>query len=64
LQAIQDIANKYVAVGKQIKLRHISRDCHRLLSRSGQIIINSDDDPEYGVAVDYQIRAGAMGGRH
>jgi SulP family sulfate permease len=64
LQAIEDIANKYAAAGKQIKLRHISRDCHRLLSRSGQIIINSDDDPEYGLAVDYQIKVGAMGGRH
>jgi SulP family sulfate permease len=61
LQAIQDITNKYAAVGKQIKLRHISRDCHRLLSRSGQIIINSDDDPEYGLAVDYQVRVGTMG---
>ena len=64
LQAIQDITNKYAAAGKKIKLRHISQDCHRLLSRSGQIIINSDDDPEYGLAVDYQIRAGAMGRRH
>jgi SulP family sulfate permease len=64
LQAIEDIANKYAVAGKQIKLRHISRDCHRLLSRSGQIIINSDDDPEYGLAVDYQIKVGAMGGRH
>jgi SulP family sulfate permease len=64
LQAIQDITNKYAAVGKKIKLRHISQDCHRLLSRSGQIIINSDDDPEYGLAVDYQVRVGAMGRRH
>jgi SulP family sulfate permease len=64
LQAIQDITNKYAAVGKQIKLRHISRDCHRLLSRSGQIIINSDDDPEYGLAVDYQVRVGTMGRQH
>ena len=64
LQAIQDITNKYAALGKQIKLRHISLDCHRLLSRSGQIIINSDDDPEYGLAVDYQVRVGTMGRQH
>jgi SulP family sulfate permease len=62
LQAIEDIASKYAAADKQIMLRHLSRDCHKLLSRSGQIIIDSDDDPDYGVAVDYSVKVGAMGG--
>jgi SulP family sulfate permease len=64
LQAIEDIASKYAAADKQIMLRHLSRDCHKLLSRSGQIIIDSDDDPDYGVAVDYSVKVGAMGGGH
>ena len=64
LQAIEDIASKYAAADKQIMLRHLSRDCHKLLSRAGQIIIDSDDDPDYGVAVDYSVKIGAMGSGH
>jgi SulP family sulfate permease len=64
LQAIEDIASKYAAAEKQIMLRHLSRDCHKLLSRAGQIIIDSDDDPDYGVAVDYSVKIGAMGSGH
>ena len=64
LQAIEDIASKYAAAKKQIMLRHLSRDCHKLLSRAGQIIIDSDDDPDYGVAVDYSVKIGAMGSGH
>jgi SulP family sulfate permease len=64
LQAIEDIAGKYAATNKQIMLRHLSHDCHKLLSRAGQIIIDSDDDPDYGVAVDYSVKIGAMGGGH
>jgi SulP family sulfate permease len=45
-------------------LRHLSRDSHRLLSRSGQLIIGSDDDPEYQVAVDYRVRQGAFDTGH
>ena len=61
LQAIEDIAQKYADAGKTVKLRHLSRDCHSLLRRSGQLIIDSDDDPEYGLAVDYGVRLGAFG---
>lgn len=58
LQAIEDVAAKYSEAGKQIKLRHLSPDCHSLLSKAGQLIIDSDDDPKYGVAVDYGIKLG------
>ncbi len=58
LQAIEDVASKYSEAGKQIKLRHLSPDCHSLLSKAGQLIIDSDDDPKYGVAVDYGIKLG------
>ena len=60
LQAIEDIADKYLKAHKTIKLRHLSKDCHSLLSRSGQLIVDSDDDPDYGLAVDYNIKVGAF----
>ena len=60
LQAIEDIAEKYWASAKKVKLRHLSKDCHELLSKSGQLIVDSDDDPDYGLAVDYSIKIGAF----
>lgn len=64
LQAIEALASKYQARGKSLQLRHLSRDCHRLLNRAGQLMIDSDDDPDYTLAVDYSIRTGRMGGGH
>jgi SulP family sulfate permease len=61
LKAIEDIADKYSNLGKKVKLRHLSKDCHRLLSRTGQLIMDSDDDPEYSVAVDYEVKIGIFG---
>ncbi|MBO6520140.1 MAG: SulP family inorganic anion transporter [Rhodospirillales bacterium] len=62
LQAIEALASKYEAEGKNLQLRHLSRDCHRLLNRAGQLMVDSDDDPDYGVAVDYNVRTGILGG--
>lgn len=64
LQAIEDLAKRYEAVGKTLHLRHLSRDCHSLLAKAGQLIVETDDDPEYGLAVDYGVRTGAFGGGH
>lgn len=64
LQAIEDMASKYQAKGKTLQLRHLSHDCHSLLSRAGQLIVDSDDDPDYGIAVDYSIQTGILGGEH
>ena len=58
LQAIEDIAAKYDKMGKRVMLRHLTRDCHDLLSKSGQLMVDSDDDPQYGIAVDYAVRLG------
>ena len=55
---------KYEAHGKVLQLRHLSRDCHQLLSRAGQLMLDSDDDPQYGVAVDYFVKTGILGGSH
>jgi SulP family sulfate permease len=61
LKAIEDIADKYNAVGKKVKLRHLTRDCHKLLSRAGQLVVDSDDDPNYSIAVDYGVKLGIFG---
>jgi SulP family sulfate permease len=62
LQAIEAVAGKYEAAGKQIQLRHLSRDCHRLLTRAGHLMVDSDDDPDYALAVDYGVRTGILAG--
>ncbi|RYH01118.1 SulP family inorganic anion transporter [Salipiger sp. IMCC34102] len=64
LQAIEAVAAKYEAAGKQLQLRHLSRDCHRLLSKAGHLMVDSDDDPDYALAVDYSVRTGVLGGGH
>ena len=64
LQAIEALADKYTQAGKSIRLRHLTRDCHTLLNRAGQLIIDSDDDPEYEVATDYSVITGRLGSGH
>tara|TARA_R110000796_G_scaffold77111_1_gene172175 strand:- start:1400 stop:3037 length:1638 start_codon:yes stop_codon:yes gene_type:complete len=64
LQAIEDLARRYEAQGKTLQLRHLSRDCHKLLTKAGQLMVDSDDDPEYTLAVDYSVKTGAFGGAH
>jgi len=64
LQAIETLAAKYMAHGTRLELRHLSRDCHTLLNRAGQLMIDSDDDPDYGIAVHYGVRIGRFGGSH
>lgn len=60
LQAIEALSAKYEAVGKKIQLRHLSRDCHKLLTRAGHLIVDSADDPDCGVAVNYGVRTGIL----
>ncbi len=62
LQAIEKIAARYQAAGKSIELRHLSRDCHKLLTKAGHLVVDSDDDPDYQVATDYSVRTGILGG--
>lgn len=61
LQAIEALAGKYQAAGKTLQLRHLSRDCHKLLAKAGHLMIDSDDDPDYAIAVDYDVRTGILG---
>ena len=62
LQAIEAVAQRYEDAGKRVQLRHLSRDCHRLLSKAGHLMVDSDDDPDYALAVDYDVRTGILGG--
>jgi SulP family sulfate permease len=64
LQAIETLASKYETLGKSLQLRHLSHDCHKLLNRAGQLVTETDDDPSYGVAVDYFVKTGIFGGGH
>ena len=53
IEAVRSIANKYLDLGKQIKLTHLSPECKTLLlkanSRFEEIIECSVDDPRYYV---------------
>ena len=62
LQAIEALAQKYEDAGKVIQLRHLSRDCHQLLSKAGHLMVDSDDDPDYALAADYGVKTGIIGG--
>jgi SulP family sulfate permease len=62
LQAIEALAGKYEAAGKTLTLRHLSRDCHELLTKAGHLMIDSDDDPDYEIAADYSVKTGILGG--
>lgn len=62
LQAIEAVAGKYAQLGKRVQLRHLSRDCHKLLARAGQLVVENDDDPDYGLVIDYDVQLGRIGG--
>ena len=64
LQAIESLALKYEALDKTVQLRHLSHDCHRLLNRAGQLMVDSDDDPSYELVVDYSVKTGTIGAGH
>jgi SulP family sulfate permease len=61
LKAIEDVAHKYNGFGKKIKLRHLTKDCHKLLSKTGQLVVDSDNDPDYSLAVDYGVKLKIFG---
>jgi SulP family sulfate permease len=55
---------KYNKKRKKLQQRHLSTDCHSLLRKAGQLVVDSDDDPDYGLAVDYGVKPGAFGNSH
>lgn len=56
VEAVRNIANKYIDSGKQLKLTHLSPDCKSLLLKWNPefetIIENSIEDPRYYVVTD------------
>lgn len=51
--AIDNLATKYKAAGKQLHLRHLSRDCQTLLNNAKDMIeVNMVEDPKYAVSDD------------
>lgn len=54
LQAIEALTERYARRNKTIVLRHLSPDCKTLLHKAGSMVEQMpDEDPEYGIAVDY-----------
>lgn len=56
IEALRGVANKYLDLGKQIKLTHLSPECKELLMRNNPefdtIIESSIEDPRYHIATD------------
>lgn len=53
LEAIDALAERYERAGKRLHIRHLSRDCHALLKKAGDIVeVNYIEDPNYQVASD------------
>ena len=53
IEAVNKITERYKKVGKKVHLKHLSKDCIRLLKNADDIIeVNVLEDPTYKVAVD------------
>ncbi len=53
IEALNNLTERYAKAGKNIRLRHLSPDCQKLLKNADKIIeVNVDEDPTYHVAVD------------
>lgn len=53
IEAIDSLAERYTKQGKQLHLRHVSKDCQKLLSRAKDLVeVNVIEDPTYKVASD------------
>lgn len=53
IEAIDNLALKYIQAGKTIHLRHLSPECRQLLKNAGDLVeVNVLEDPHYYVASD------------
>ena len=53
IEAIDNLAEKYIAAGKTLHLRHLSLECRNLLTKAGDLVeVNVLEDPRYRVADD------------
>ncbi|MEJ2180833.1 MAG: SulP family inorganic anion transporter [Gammaproteobacteria bacterium] len=53
IEAIDNLADKYIQAGKTLHLRHLSPECRLLLKNAGDLVeVNVLEDPKYHVADD------------
>ncbi len=53
IEAIDNLAEKYIRAGKKLHLRHLSPECRLLLKKAGDLVeVNVLEDPKYHVADD------------
>ena len=53
IEAIDNLADKYIQAGKTLHLRHLSPECRDLLKKAGDLVeVNVLEDPRYHVADD------------
>ncbi len=53
IEAIDNLAEKYIKAGKKLHLRHLSPECKELLHNAGDLVeVNMMEDPTYHVADD------------
>ena len=53
IEAIDNLAEKYIKAGKKLHLRHLSPECRELLTKAGDLVeVNMLEDPTYHVADD------------
>ncbi|MDH5300838.1 MAG: SulP family inorganic anion transporter [Gammaproteobacteria bacterium] len=53
IEAIDNLAEKYIKTGKTLHIRHLSAECRQLLRKAGDMVeVNVMEDPRYHVADD------------
>lgn len=53
IEAIDNLALKYIKAGKKLHLRHLSPECRELLKNAGDLVeVNVMEDPKYHIADD------------
>ena len=53
IEAISTLNDRYIREGKKLHIRHLSRDCRKLLNKAGVLVeMNLVEDPSYSVVSD------------
>ena len=53
LEAIDTLAERYLAKGKTLHLKHLNNECKLLLKKAGDLVeVNVIEDPDYHIATD------------
>ena len=53
IEAIDTLAERYLAKGKTLHLKHLNQECKQLLKKAGNLVeVNVIEDPDYHIATD------------